>query len=219
MTSLYIAVVRKAVGLQLARRKDHTREELSNLVVATATKTIANKGLDALTTRVIAQQIGYSPGSIYNVFANLDAVIWRVNTNTLLSLGRELDRVELTGNALGDGNKLLDAYLSFSDANPLLMAAILQHESRQDLARPEHFAEALRTAFKHVEEALAPLFQDRPDLSGQTVVRVLWAALQGISGLQDSAEVLVEGGGNRASMSRHLVETYLRGLQAGAPNS
>ena len=63
---------------QMARRTDHSREELEALIVKVSRNIISEQGLSQLSTRKIAAEIGYSPGTIYNVFSDLDAVISKV---------------------------------------------------------------------------------------------------------------------------------------------
>ena len=85
----------------MARRTDHSREELLELVVDAGTRIIAEEGIGAMTARKVASAIGYSPGSIYNVVENIDALIAHVNTRTMRALNAELDRIGMTGQ-IGD---------------------------------------------------------------------------------------------------------------------
>ena len=76
----------------MARRADHTREELANLVVSAAEKLARKEGLRGVAMRRIAAEIGYAPGSIYNAVGDLDRVILRVNARTLERLRAHLAR-------------------------------------------------------------------------------------------------------------------------------
>ena len=59
----------------MARRKDHSHDQLHKMALD-ATREIAEKeGLSGITARRIAKQIGYSPGTLYNVFENLEDLI------------------------------------------------------------------------------------------------------------------------------------------------
>ena len=70
----------------MARRSDHTREELKDLILASATKIIEKEGFSALTARKIASDIGYTPGTLYNVFQSMDGLTLALNGITLEKL-------------------------------------------------------------------------------------------------------------------------------------
>jgi len=63
----------------MARRSDHTREELKNLILSSASRIIENEGYSALTVRKIATDIGYTPGTLYNVFQSMDGLTLALN--------------------------------------------------------------------------------------------------------------------------------------------
>ena len=63
----------------MARRKDHTREELTQLAIKAGRELVVEKGSAALTARNVAQAIGYTPGTLYNVFENIDALVAAIN--------------------------------------------------------------------------------------------------------------------------------------------
>ena len=191
----------------MARRADHSRDELATLIVKTARDVIASQGLAALTTRKIGSAIGYSPGTIYNVFEDLDAVVSAVNALTLRDLNQVLARVRLTGDVMVDARAILQEYLSFQQAHPKLWAAVIHHSARADVIVSPAYASALDAAFAQVEQVIIPLFVGRPDLDVKTAVRVLWASLQGISSLPDDADMVSLTGQSKADLCANLVET------------
>ena len=70
----------------MARRSDHSREEIKEMALVAAEKMILANGKDGLSARKVAQEIGYTVGTLYLVFKNLDELILHVN-------GRTLDRL------------------------------------------------------------------------------------------------------------------------------
>ena len=58
----------------MGRRSSHTAEELRELILDASTALISEGGLASLSAREVARRIGYSPGTLYNVFENLDDV-------------------------------------------------------------------------------------------------------------------------------------------------
>lgn len=67
----------------MARRSEHTKEQLQSIIVDMGEKIISENGLKALTARRLSQNIGYTVGTLYNKFSNLDQIILHVNAKTL----------------------------------------------------------------------------------------------------------------------------------------
>lgn len=198
----------------MARRSDHTRDELGSLVLKAATRIIADQGLDGLSVRGVAAEVGCSSGSIYNVFSNLDDLISSVNAQTMNALADALEQVELTGDALDDITRIMRVYLAFQEQHEGLWGANIRHAGRQDIQQPEIYLHSLSRVIDRVGQALAPAFgSGRPD--GATfAVRVLWASLLGISSIPASARFLGQQNATRDMMAENLVRNYVRGLLA-----
>ena len=198
----------------LARRSDHSRTELKGLVLDTATQIVAQEGLNALTARKIASEIGYSPGSIYNVVEDLDELIGLVNEGTMRRLNADLAAIEMTGNALADAGQVLDVYIKFRNDHSGLWEANLNHAVRKDVQQPAGYIEQTEVSFEIAARAIGPAF-DGDAAKVQLAVRVLWASLQGIFSVSNSATVFQDGTDSQRQMADNLVETYLRGVAAG----
>jgi len=67
----------------MGRRYDHTRKELKEMAIKAGTKLIEDKGLQNCSARKIAKKIGYSVGTLYNVFENYDDLVLHINAVTL----------------------------------------------------------------------------------------------------------------------------------------
>ena len=81
----------------LARCYDHSREQLREMALAAAREIVALDGLCGLTTRKVAARIGYTVGTIYNLFDDLDHLIVQMNGQTLDELYRVLAALPLEG--------------------------------------------------------------------------------------------------------------------------
>ena len=55
----------------MARRTTHGSDGLRQAILETARSIIEESGLPGLSAREIAVRIGYSPGTLYNIFRNL----------------------------------------------------------------------------------------------------------------------------------------------------
>jgi len=67
----------------VARRNDHTREQLRALALAAARRLLEKHGPAGLTTRAVAARMGYTVGSLYLVFRDREDMVWQINARTL----------------------------------------------------------------------------------------------------------------------------------------
>ena len=77
-------------GNAMGRRSTHTPQQLRELILDAAQDIIQDQGLAGLSAREIARRIEYSPGTIYNMFENLDDVVLHVEARVLDALDKRL---------------------------------------------------------------------------------------------------------------------------------
>lgn len=117
----------------MGRRSDHSRAELEELILSTGSTLIAETGLAGFSAREVARRIGYSIGTIHNVFGTADRLIAAINTRSFKDWAASL-RERL--NAVGpDGDRiaaLVDGYFGFAREHPHLWTAIFDHRLPPD---------------------------------------------------------------------------------------
>jgi AcrR family transcriptional regulator len=204
--------VTKGLGERMARRTDHTREELAELVVKAAEKLARREGLRGVAMRRIAAEIGYAPGSIYNAVGDLDRVILRVNARTLERLsGHLVGAVDPDRSALQNALGLADAYLAFVMRQPRLWSLLLEHALPKGIAFPSWYEEALARPTRLVDDVLKPLIPS-PEERRQSVA-TLWAALHGLASLSTSGKLAILDRNEPRALAQLLIRRF---LQAGA---
>ena len=67
----------------MGRRSDHTRSELRELMLEEGHRQLAEVGLARFSARDVAKRIGYSVGTLYNVFGSYDELMLAINARTL----------------------------------------------------------------------------------------------------------------------------------------
>jgi len=196
----------------MARRSDHTREELLALMVEAATRILAAEGLPGLTARKVAARAGYSPGSIYNVFRNLDELVVHVNAGTLDRLIEAFRALPLSGRPTEDVLAFVDCYLAFEAENQKLWAALFDYDLQEGGRWPDWYVQKIDMVFQLVEPALLPLFGEAGRGRARVAIQVLWAGLHGITALARSGSLSTVAGADHATMARNLATTYMAGL-------
>ncbi len=201
----------------MARRSDHTRDELRALALQAARDVAEAEGWRGLTARKVATRIGYSVGTLYNVFQDLDDMIVAVNGDTLDTLfahlreamsGTPADRPEAALRVLGE------AYIAFIDRHPNLWDILFEHRLPPGRALPPWYDEKLARLLALIENAIAPLFDDTQRMERGRAARVLWCAMHGICSLARSGKLGVVTGDSVEAMAGELITSYTAGLRS-----
>ena len=200
----------------MARRSQYTREELREKALDAAEKIVAEQGSEALSTRKIAACIGYTAGSLYLVFENLDDLILQVNARTLRRLHQALrattDQVtapEQTIQALGM------AYYEFACRHVNLWRLLFEHHLPDDQSLPDWFRSQVAELFGLVEGQLKRLSPGMESAQIQRSARALWGGVHGIVVLSITGKLDVAGADEAKQLIHSLLHYYLQGWLVG----
>ncbi|MFQ5624633.1 MAG: TetR/AcrR family transcriptional regulator [Paracoccaceae bacterium] len=167
----------------MARRSDHSREELKRLALDAAKEIVAQGGLQSLRARAVADRIGYTVGTLYQVFHNLDDLTERMNTETLTELFEYCQDARSDAPAQERLNALADRFIAFANTNQNRWNAIINHQLPADYERSEAYSRAVTRLLGLVEQVIAPLYPEGRESERLHDARVLWAGLYGIYAL------------------------------------
>lgn len=198
----------------MGRRSDHSKEELYEMALQAARTIIETGGIGALTARRVADAIGYSAGTLYNIFENLDDLILHLN-------GRLLDEMhdDLAGLTADDDpglnlRRLFDGYLAFIGRRTNLWALLFEHSLPEGRQAPGWYQRKVARVLTILEAALSPAFRAGDTEGPKRSARVLWASLHGIWSLASSGKLELLTSETATDMAETLIATYLAGLDA-----
>lgn len=198
----------------MGRRADHSRTELRQMILDAATGLIDRDGPAGLTARAVARRIGYSVGTIYNLYADLDDLVWQVNGRTLDALHANLAAASTGAAAEERVQRLAQAYLDFVAAYPRRWACVLERRPQGGGEAPRWYRDRIRRLFDLAEDALAAHFAPNDVAARRRSAHVLWAGLSGIALLSETASLPAETG--PAELVAALVDTHLAGIAGPA---
>jgi AcrR family transcriptional regulator len=125
----------------MGRRSDHTRSELRELMLEEGHRQLAEVGLARFSARDVAKRIGYSVGTLYNVFGSYDELMLAINARTL-SLWLTHLRTRLAEADNEDEDRiatLVRGYFEFALAHRLTWVAIYEYNLSDGRAAPEWY--------------------------------------------------------------------------------
>ena len=120
----------------MGRRSDHSRDELHALILSAGATLMGEVGLAHFSAREVARRIGYSIGTIHNVFGNSDRLIMAINTHSFGLWAAHL-RARLDAAGADRIAALVEGYFGFARSNTNLWTAIYDHHLPAGVALPE----------------------------------------------------------------------------------
>ena len=166
-------------GLQQAKREETRRE-----VLEAACEAIESGGLAAVNIRNIAKQAGYSIGSVYKHFKDVDELIIAVNTQTFARMKEQMaEAFDADDDPLNQLQALARTYYRFSRDNTKLWLTLFGHRLPEGYPMPEEHVQANVELLSFVGRGLQGL---HPELTGEDLtvrVKTCFAAVHGIVAL------------------------------------
>lgn len=161
----------------MGRRNDHSRDELEDMCINAARWIVQAHGLEKLTARGVAEEIGYSVGTLYNLFDGQDGLILHMNGRTLDGLRERVEQLKFTGSTEHDLLVLGRTYFAYVRRNRNLWNALFQHRLPGGLKAPRWYQTKIDHLLSVMESILAQAIPDPSDQ--QEAARVLWSAIHG----------------------------------------
>jgi AcrR family transcriptional regulator len=181
----------------MGRRSDHSRAELAELIIAEGHRQMAETGFARFSAREVAKRIGYTIGTIYNVFGSYDRLILAINTRTFRIWADHL-RARLARAGEDRIRALVEGYFSFARDNPNIWMAIYDHRLLPGEAMPDEFVgqrgELTEIVVREVAAALPEDVRDRAARLARSLIATVhghcFFALNGSFALMGETEPL-----------------------------
>lgn len=197
----------------MARRSDHSREEIRQMALEAAERIVEQDGLKGLSARKVAAAIGYTVGTLYLVFKNLDDLICTVNGRTLDQLHRTMADSQ---NGCGSPESCLialgNAYIRFAIEHNNRWAMLYEYSSPEGWELPEWYYDKVARMFSLVREALAPLAAHHSERKIAAAAQALWGGVHGISVLEATDKLGISGGDSAEALADILIKNFLKGF-------
>ena len=194
----------------MGRRSDHTREELHALMLATARDIAAKEGLTGLSARRVAREIGYSIGTIYNLFEDFDDLVLHVNGESVDRLYERCAAEPLESGPEDTLRALARAYIGFVHDHPRLWSLLFEYRALHPGPLPQWYDEKFARLFALMDRAMVPLFPPGREAEMRHSARVLRASLHGMCSLEAAGAIAEPA----SALVDTLITYYVAGLRS-----
>lgn len=199
----------------MARRSDHSRDEIREMALEAAASILEQEGIKKLTARNVANAIGYTVGTLYLVFRNLDDMVLQLNARTLDELHNWLvarSNVDIAPQQ--QLQTLADAYIDYAVRHTARWNLLFEAIAGDDENLPDWYLQRLGKVFGLIETALTPLADHQGQEAILQAARVLWASVHGICTLRIRHRLDLAGGQSTSEMAAMLINNFLAGFTA-----
>lgn len=195
----------------MARRSDHSRDEIRSMALDAAIRIVETEGHTGLSARKVAQAIGYTVGTLYLVFDNLDDLILQLNGRTIDELLQRLNTALSHCNGPEECLHALAAgYIDFAADHTHRWRLMFEHRLPDGETAPLWFTDKVDQLFAILGNTLKPL---APKAAIEQSVQVLWGGVHGICVLQLGDKLGLSGSQSEAhELARFLIDTHLLGI-------
>ncbi len=198
----------------MARRSDHTREEQTIMAVEAGKNIIATEGFNKFSARKVARAIGYTIGTIYNIFESHDHLILSINAATLDEMSLELTKkISSLENPIGTIKDVADTYIDFADTNYNRWSALYEHTLPQEVTYPDWYQEKVDGILGSVEKLLLPYFNG-DEKKALDSAQILWAGVHGVCQLGLTKRLQNLKKEEIRTLAHTFIDNYVKGLSA-----
>lgn len=163
----------------MARRGDHSLEQIKDMILLAAEQIVVEKGVSQLRVRNVASHIGYTVGSVYMVFDSMNELILHLKGRVLDSILAEMEGIK-AANAEQYLEELAVAYIRFAHQNMNRWSMIFEHRLPDDIEIPIWYQRKVDALFGKFEKQFAFL---APEVSTAQRKQAAMAFLGGVHGI------------------------------------
>lgn len=193
----------------MARRSDYTREELTKMAILAGQEIIAKEGFANFSARKVAREIGYTIGTIYNIFASHDEFILHINAVTLCDIRVFLEK-KVSGSGTDAIKQLANGYIQFAENNYNRWSALFEHHLPKGEEPPEWYRAEIKKIFDIVEQHFEEIASNKKE--AEIAAKTIWAGIHGICQLSLSDKLDTVGVKSIKTLTDSLIDNYLKGL-------
>jgi len=198
----------------MGRRNEHTRDEIQLLALDAAAAIVEADGLSGLSARKVASAIGYTVGSLYNVFDNFDELVLRMNARSLEMLtAKAREAVKSPAPPAEQLRVLARAYVDFAFDNRNIWAAIFDHQldvQDDEDPWPTWYRDLSGQPMALIAAQLVALTPDESPASIERATQTLFSGVHGACLLAIHKRLALNTRESVLDVADTLIETWLR---------
>ena len=199
----------------MGRRSDHSREEIRDMAISAAEKILTEEGVNGLSTRKVAKAIGYTVGTLYLTFKNLDELILHINAKTLDELYTQLHEAISTCEHKQACVEIMGRqYFQFAHDNHARWTLLYEYQTQEGFEIPEWYQEKIQRIFLLVEAKLTEIASHKDAAKIKLAAQGLWSGIHGLCVLNMKDKLSVVSDISVEILIKEFMSIFLAGYLA-----
>ncbi len=195
----------------MARRSEHSQEEIKEMVLKASETIVIEEGFAQLKVRRVAMDIGYTVGSIYMVFDNMADLFMHIKGRTLDDITKQLSQDASNDSAEKAIKQLAKSYLSYASKNLNRWNMIFEHRLADNERVPAWYQKKIDSVFSLIESQFNRLKTDHSEKQNRLAAHSLWSGVHGVCTLSLSGKMDLLGTNNTEDAVVLLVDSFIKG--------
>jgi len=194
----------------MARRKEHSHDEIRVMAIEAAIALLQQQGVQGLSLRKIASEISYVPSTLINIFGSYNYLLLAVSEATLQALMCHLSAVS-ENDSLRHIIVMAQKYSEFAHSQRQCFKLVFELQLLDSESLPESQGQLIANLFRLIEDELALLFPHETKEQQLQMSRVLWGGIHGLTALSLDNKLFADTVSLPALLESH-VTGYLQGM-------
>jgi AcrR family transcriptional regulator len=198
-----------AIHADMGRRADHSRVELTALAIDAAHAIIMQHGACQVTVRRLAAAIGYSPGTIYNLFKDIDDVLLHVAGQALNGLLARIAAQDLPADPALALHAMAKIYFHYAQEQALVWRLVMTPDRRAGYRYPLWYRLTVLRVLQRLEQALVPWFGHANSERRRRAALALFSSMHGICAVTQSGSFIQSPYSTGLALAKELIDAFI----------
>ena len=200
----------------MGRRSEHSPEQIKAMALDAAAAIIHEEGLSHLSTRHIAKRMGYTAGTLYQAFANLDDLVLQLNLRTIEGMAQALQgALQPQASPQENVRAMCRAYVAYGREHRPQWELLFQRQWPEGFVYPAWYVAAMGKSLAAFEHELQRLMGPKASSHQVTLAgRAVWCAMHGIHALYASGRLEKLGVSKQDELLNFQIDMVLKSLNA-----
>ncbi len=194
----------------MGRRNEHPREQIRSMAIEAGKNIIVQEGYTSLSARKVARAIGYTVGTLYNVFDNYLDIVLHINAETLDEIKCRVENNLGSKQGIEQIVSIGLSYVDYAKENTNQWSALFEYQNPGSEKLPDWYTEKIESMFALPVKSLAPLFNGDVKRA-KLEARIIWGGVHGICMLGLTHRLSHGNDELLQQKVRSLIENYLYG--------
>ncbi|OBT04282.1 hypothetical protein A9267_18510 [Shewanella sp. UCD-FRSSP16_17] len=198
----------------MARRKEHTHEEINEMAIVAVMEYLQAASLDGLSLRKVASQIGYAPSTLINIYGSYQQLLLRVSERVLVNLYQHLADLNVDcsqDEPINIIEAMAHGYCQFAFEHKAGFKLVFEISAPDNVSLSSSHQHAIDSLFGLISQQLKHVFAQVSEQQITLMSRVLWGGIHGLTCLAIDGKLFTTETELPTMLSSH-VQGYILGM-------